>query len=71
MLCQPLTFTGSWEGRESEDPPYPRPFRRPQIPQANEGEQEEVDKVVQGKFEREEGVVLCVLSTVCVQQWRI
>ncbi|CAL8255843.1 unnamed protein product [Lota lota] len=46
-LCRPLTLTGSWEGLESEDPPYHRPFSRLQIPQAKEEDQEEVEKVVQ------------------------
>ena len=56
-LCQPLTLTGSWDNLESEDPPCPRPLRRPQIPQAKEGDQEEVEKVAQGTFERGLGVV--------------
>ncbi|CAL8368311.1 centrosomal protein of 68 kDa [Gadus morhua] len=46
-LCQPLTLTGSWDNLESEDPPCPRPLRRPQIPQAKEGDQEELEKVAQ------------------------
>ena len=59
-LCQPLTLTGSWDGLESGDLSYQRPSRRPQLPQAKEGDQAEGEKVVQGKFERG-------LRVVCIQ----